>query len=871
MLDFFHDPTRNLLIYKPPSPFHIDGILKHIPEAKQLNGAYVAVPRTLRNSQVMRWLNYAVMPIMDNYDWPIGPGRTVLPHQKAYANFQVLHPRCFNLGDPGCVAGSTLLETDAGRVRIDELTRRGKAIKVRALTPDGVQLVPAECPFRKGVEKLYRVTFKSGRTIEVTAKHFFLTCRGWVSCADLVVGEQLPKFDDALLASNSEFALSKLLRDAHRSIHTTPNSLGCCGTLFCDAPLLQEEDSALVSVPSRGDFQEHTSLSSQKGGQGTRYIHSALPAFDRLSTQRYGSLRDRRDMEFLACESTTKPVEYQDRTFEQYRQRLTPQQLAHADSELRTDSFHCLERTEFCFASRGNERSDKEHRIFLRPEKSTSPEQSGLGSFPHEACCAEPWAAPPVDTVANIAYVKTDVYYDIHVPVHENYIAHGVCNHNTMKTLSSLWAADWLMRQWPEGTFRCLVICPLTIIETGWAAEVFKNFLNRRSVEILHGDEDKRKRLLAKKADFSLINFDGVGVGAHTRKKFELDGFSKELAQRDDIKLVIVDEARGYGDAQTKRSRIARLVIGNKPYMWELCGSPTPQAPTDCYGMAKLLNGAFGKSFKTFQSETMVQISPYKWVPRKDGYDQARRLLSPSIRFTLDEIWDGPEQTIQQSQVELSDEQKSLLATLKRDLSIIVKSGKVITPANEGAARLKLLQISAGAVYDSDHRGHPVDNGPRLTELKRIIDSTQRKVVVFVGFTAVIDLLAKVLTEDWRKKNLTRRLGIVNGDVTGKRRTELLLAFQSDPEFKVMLADPTTTAHGVNEFVAADTAVWFGPCDKTDLWIQGNARIRRPGQKYPSTIFQIVSNQTEKEIFRRLETNTGMQGLMLEMVRKGEL
>src|ERR1700721_1299141 len=88
-----------MLIYERPSPL----VLQHIPEAKQLNGAYVAVPRTLRNSQVLRWLNYPVVPVITdaNYDWPIETGKEAKGHQKGMANFQVLHPRCFNLSDPG--------------------------------------------------------------------------------------------------------------------------------------------------------------------------------------------------------------------------------------------------------------------------------------------------------------------------------------------------------------------------------------------------------------------------------------------------------------------------------------------------------------------------------------------------------------------------------------------------------------------------------------------------------------------------------------------------------------------------------------------------------------------------------------------------
>jgi len=98
-MQFFFDQPRNLLVYERPSPL----VLEHTQGAKALNGSFVAVPRTLRNSQVLRWLNYPVAPIITdaNYDWPIEPGKTPLAHQKVMANFGVLHPRMFNLSDMG--------------------------------------------------------------------------------------------------------------------------------------------------------------------------------------------------------------------------------------------------------------------------------------------------------------------------------------------------------------------------------------------------------------------------------------------------------------------------------------------------------------------------------------------------------------------------------------------------------------------------------------------------------------------------------------------------------------------------------------------------------------------------------------------------
>jgi len=37
------------------------------------------------------------------------------------------------------------------------------------------------------------------------------------------------------------------------------------------------------------------------------------------------------------------------------------------------------------------------------------------------------------------------------------------------------------------------------------------------------------------------------------------------------------------------------------------------------------------------------------------------------------------------------------------------------------------------------------------------------------------------------------------------------------------------------------------------------------------TLVQIVSSKLEQEIYRRLETNTSLQGAMLDIVRRGEI
>lgn len=437
----------------------------------------------------------------------------------------------------------------------------------------------------------------------------------------------------------------------------------------------------------------------------------------------------------------------------------------------------------------------------------------------------------------------------------------------TMKTLSTLWAADYVMQQFPQGECRALIVAPLSILDRVWAAALFANFLGRRTCSIVHGSAAQRKRALDVSADFYIINFDGVGVGASTHGRLVLDGVSKILAEREDIKLVIVDEASAYRDSGTKRHRIARTVLAQRPYLWMVTGTPTPNGPTDAYGLAKLVNNAYGESWTNYHNRVMQQWATWVWKPKAGANAAARQLLTPAVRVDIKDVWDGPPMVTQQREVPLTPDQKENMARLKREMEIELKSGAAITVANEAASRWKFLQISMGGVYDEQHASHPIDAMPRLRELETVIEEAGRKIVVFVPLTNIINMLYDHLSKRFKEW----RTGVINGAVHPRERSVLLTRFLSDPALRVLLCDPATTSHGINEMVAADTCVWYGATDKTELYLQGVKRLHRPGQHHPVTIVQLVSNQVEREIFRRLEANESMQGLLLNMVKEGRL
>jgi SNF2 family DNA or RNA helicase len=428
----------------------------------------------------------------------------------------------------------------------------------------------------------------------------------------------------------------------------------------------------------------------------------------------------------------------------------------------------------------------------------------------------------------------------------------------TMKTLATLWAADYVMQQNPG--MRAIISAPLSILQRVWGDALTAHFLGRRTYTIIRGDHKKRRQLLREDTDFYIVGHDALKQGAKHGKRNQiiLEGLSLDILERDDIGIGIIDEASAFREENSLRSRVARTNIGVKPYLWLLTGTPTPNSPLDAHGLARMVNGARGESKDHFKQRIMYRVAQWQWVPRPGANAEAYKLLQPCIRFEMRECTDVPPCTEQMRDVELSDEQTRLIKELKRDLVLQLDKG-TITAVNEAALRMKLLQISSGAIYDHEHNVTRVDCGPRLAELRAVIEEAARKVLIFTPLTSVVHLLYENLTEYSR--------AMINGEVRPKVRDEIIRRFQTEADPQILIADPATMSHGLDLF-AASVVCWYGATDRTELYLQANRRIDRPGQTVATTVVQLAATATEREIFRRAASNTSMQGAILDLVRE---
>ena len=416
------------------------------------------------------------------------------------------------------------------------------------------------------------------------------------------------------------------------------------------------------------------------------------------------------------------------------------------------------------------------------------------------------------------------------------------------KTVTSLWAYDF-MRDC-KMVKKALIVCPLSTMERTWADEIFKTFPHLDAT-VVYGTRERRKKLLAQNSDLYIINTDGIKT------------IEEDLAARDDINLIIVDEIAMFRNAGTERWKILNNICNKQTHrrVWGLTGAPTPHEPTDAWAQCRIVVPASAdvpKYFGKFRDIVMKQLTQFKWVPRADAVDTVKHIMQPSVRFALDDCIDLPEQTFTTRDVEMTKEQKEAYKNMLDKLIMEYQGGEVLA-VNEAVKANKLVQIACGVAYGKDGEYIHIPNKPRIDVLKELIEESEGKVLVFVPLTGVLENLMDELKDDWD-------VAAVHGATSKHERDQIFGDFQKTDRIRVIVANPSTMSHGLT-LTAATTIIWYAPIHSNDVYEQACARVRRPGQTRTTVIAHIAGSDIERRIYKRLQAKQKLQGSLLEIMK----
>lgn len=420
----------------------------------------------------------------------------------------------------------------------------------------------------------------------------------------------------------------------------------------------------------------------------------------------------------------------------------------------------------------------------------------------------------------------------------------------TGKTRSAIWAADYLRRT--QGLGPVLVTAPLSTLSPVWEQELFK-LDPRARVQVLHGSKQDRLDRLASEADWYIINHHGLSLieAALIAKKFS---------------VFVIDELAVLRNSRTLWWRAAaRIIYSGIKYVWGLTGSPTPKAPTDAWAQIKLLTpGNTTRTFTRFRDLTMLQVTQFRWVRKAGAKEIIHDQMQPSVRFSLDDVMELPVTTYRRYDVPLEPDAAKAYKLMLDKLRMLSEKG-TITAANEGILQSKLLQVACGFIYTDDKGVFRLPVQPRLDALLSIVESTDRKFIVFVPFVHALEGVAEHLIkagEDIR---------VVHGGTPVGVRNKVFRDFQEDESSpRGIVAHPGCMAHGLT-LTAANTIIWYSPTNSFETYEQANARIVRPGQTSRTLIAHLVGTSVERAVYQRLQDRKSFQGLLLDLFHRQDV
>lgn len=417
----------------------------------------------------------------------------------------------------------------------------------------------------------------------------------------------------------------------------------------------------------------------------------------------------------------------------------------------------------------------------------------------------------------------------------------------TGKTLAALWAADYLMNRQRIG--KVLICSTLSTLNRVWESEVFVHLMHRTS-KVIHGSVAKRRANLAMDADFYIINHEGLRLVA------------EELKSRTDITHVIMDEGARFRNGKTALWDSANVICGPESgrTVWWMTGAPMPRAPTDVWAQARAVNpDTVPKYFSRFRDMVMLKMTMFKWVPKKGWEDTVYSAIQPSIRFKRAECIDLPPCQYIDHIVPMSKLQQAAYTAMRDDYVTQLQDG-IITASNEGAQRVKLMQLASGSIYDAEGNTHAIDCSPKKKEIDDIIEEVGTKLIIFAPFRNTIG----AITSHLDAKHADMSYGVINGQVGRTARDKIFLDFQSY-DLDIIVAHPAAMAHGLT-LTSSNTIVWWGPVEDFEIYEQANGRITRPGQERHQYIKHLICCAHEKKAYTRLRNKESMQGLLLDMI-----
>jgi SNF2 family DNA or RNA helicase len=413
-----------------------------------------------------------------------------------------------------------------------------------------------------------------------------------------------------------------------------------------------------------------------------------------------------------------------------------------------------------------------------------------------------------------------------------------------------------------------LVIVPLRPLHLTWPAEVkkWKQFSHLK-VSIIHGTAKQRLAAVEAKADIYLINPENTAwLVALLNGSLGLFGTKPGF--------LVVDESTRYKNSQSVRFKALKTILPLFGRRTILTGTPAPQGIEDLFAQFQIVDdgkrlGRFVTYFrKLFMFNRPKHIGGGRyvddWYLRPGGERMvADAIKDVSLRLQAEDYLKMPAVSYNIIPVELPAAARATYRKLEGDLVATTSKGVTLTAVTAAAAVMKLRQITNGWAY---HEGGSTQvHDAKLDALADLVEEQSgQPVLVAVAFVHEVEAIREVLAKVLPKGTKVPYLG---GGVT-RLEADRIMADWNDGETPVLLAHPTSVAHGLNLQSGGHTVCWFGLTWNLEEHIQFNARVYRQGQTKPVVIHYLTAKDTvDESIAAALSSKSDLQSAILNRLK----
>ena len=392
---------------------------------------------------------------------------------------------------------------------------------------------------------------------------------------------------------------------------------------------------------------------------------------------------------------------------------------------------------------------------------------------------------------------------------------------------------------------RVLVIAPLRVARDTWKGEIEKwNHLDILEYSVVIGNEKERLDALNKKSDIYLINRENV------------DWLINKSGVPFNYDMIVIDELSSFKSHSSKRFRALMKVRPKVKRIVGLTGTPSSNGLMDLWAEFRLLDmgerlgkfiGQYRERYFKPDKRNGPIIYSYKPLPNAENV-LYKRISDITVSMKAEDYLKMPGKINNEVFVNLSDKEREIYETLKKDLVVSIKD-KDIDAVNAAALSNKLLQMASGSVYDENKNMIHIHDR-KLEALEDLIEGANGK---------------PVLIAYWYKSDLKRIKE--KFDVKELKTSEDFRKW-NNKEIKVALIHPASAGHGLNLQAGGSTLIWFSLTWSLELYEQTNARVYRQGQKETVVIHHILAKGTiDEDVMKALENKNKTQAALIDAVK----